>query len=116
MVVPFSGTSIGVFVCVTLILGGGAAILTGQAIAGTWRPAWQVVFASLGLGFADRFLVFALFDGHLISVPGYLLDTAVIMAFGLIAYRLAWVRNMAAQYPWLYERAGLWRIRERTQP
>jgi len=114
MIVPFSGTSIGVFIGLTLVIGGGTAILTGNAIAGTWRPAWQVMFASLGLGFADRFLVFGLFDGQLFSVAGYLFDTAVIMAFGLIAYRLAWVRNMAAQYPWLYERAGLWRIRERS--
>lgn len=113
MIVPFSGTSIGVFIGLTLVLGGGAAILTGQAIAGTWRPAWQVMFASLGLGIADRFLVFALFDGQLFSATGYVFDTAVIMAFGLVAYRLAWVRNMVTQYPWLYERAGPWRIRER---
>lgn len=113
MLVPFSGTSIGVFIGLTLVLAGGAAILTGQAIAGTWRPAWQVMFASIGLGFADRFLVFGLFDGELLSVAGYLFDTAVIMAFGLVAYRLAWVRNMVAQYPWLYETAGYWRIRER---
>ena len=113
MIVPFSGTSLGVFIGLTLVLGGGAAILTGQAIAGTWRPAWQVMFASLGLGIANRFLVFALFDGQLFSIAGYMFDTAGIMALGLIAYRLAWVRNMVAQYPWLYERAGFWRIRER---
>ena len=113
MVVPLSGTSVGVFIGVTIVLGGGASILTGNAIAGTWRPAWQVMFASLGLGFADRFLVSSLFGGELFSLSGYLFDTAVIMAFGLVAYRLAWVRNMAAQYPWLYERAGLWRVRER---
>lgn len=113
MIVPFSGTSIGVFIGLTVVLGGGAAILTGQAIAGTWRPAWQVMFASLGLGFADRFLVFALFDGELLSAGGYLFDTAVIMSLGLVAYRLSWVRNMVTQYPWLYERAGPWRIRDR---
>ncbi len=113
MVVPFSGTSIGVFIGLTLVLGGGAAILTGQAIAGTWRPAWQVMFASLGLGFADRFLVYGLFDGELFSIAGYLFDTAVIIAFGLIAYRLAWVRNMVTQYPWIYQPAGPWRLRER---
>lgn len=114
MIVPFSGTSIGVFIGVTLVIGGGTAILTGQAIAGTWRPVWQVVFASLGLGFADRFLVFSLFDGDLFSPAGYLLDTLVIMAFGVVAYRLAWVRNMVIQYPWLYEKAGLWRVRPRS--
>lgn len=113
MIVPFSGTTIGVFIGVTLVLGGGAAILTGQAIASTWRPAWQVVFAGFGLGLADRFLVFSLFGGQLFSLVGVLFDTAVITAFGLIAYRLAWVRNMVTQYPWLYERAGPWRVRDR---
>ena len=113
MLVPLSGTSIGVFIGLTLVIGGGAAILTGQAIAGTWRPAWQVIFASLGLGFANRFLVYGLFDGELVSLVGYLFDTAVIMTFGLVAYRLAWARKMVAQYPWLYERAGSWRIRQR---
>ena len=35
--------SFGVFLLVTVILGGGAAFLAGRAIAETWRPWWQVV-------------------------------------------------------------------------
>ena len=35
--------SFGVFVLVTVILGGGAATLAGRAIALTWRPWWQIV-------------------------------------------------------------------------
>ncbi len=34
--------SFGVFMLVTVILGGGAAALAGRAIALTWRPSWQV--------------------------------------------------------------------------
>ena len=113
MIVPFSGTSIAVFIGVTVVLAGGASILTGHAIAGTWRPIWQVIFASLGLGLVDRFLVFSLFQGELFSLVGYLADTAVIVVFGIVAYRIAWVRNMVQQYPWLYERAGLWSLRSR---
>ncbi len=108
-----TGASLGVFIGLTLVLFGGAAVLTGRAIAATWRPARQLVFACLGLGLADRFLVFALFGGPLLSLVGYLVDTAVILVFGLLAYRLAWVRNMVQQYPWLHERIGLWRYRER---
>ena len=110
-----TGTSLAVSIGLTLVLGGGAAVLTGQAIAGSWRPMWQLPFASLGLGLADRFLVYALFDGPLFSLIGFLVDTAVIMAIGLVAYRLALVKNMVQQYPWLYERAGLWRYRHRQQ-
>ena len=111
MIVPLSEAPVGVFIGVTLIMGGGAAVLTGWAIAGTWRPAWQVLFACVGLGLSDRFLVYSLFGGPLLSVQGYLFDTAVITAFGLTAYRLARVANMARQYPWLYAKAGPWRIR-----
>jgi hypothetical protein len=111
MIVPFSEIHVAVFIGVTVIMGGGTAVLTGWAIAGTWRPAWQVVFACVGLGLSERFLVFALFDGPLLSVPGYLFDTVVIMIFGLASYRLANVTNMTRQYPWLYEKVGPWRIR-----
>ena len=37
------GTSIGVFVGLTVIIAGGAAIMTGRALADGWKPAWQVV-------------------------------------------------------------------------
>lgn len=114
MIVPFSGTTLGVFIGLTLVLGGGASILVGQAIAATWRPLWQLVFACIGLGLADRFLVYALFDGPLLSGAGFLFDTLVLIVIGAVAYRLAWVRNMVRQYPWLYERAGPWRFRERA--
>ena len=42
---------------------------------------------------------------------GLVFDTAVLMLFGLVAYRLAWVGGMVRQYPWQYEKAGPWRIR-----
>ena len=35
--------SIGVFLLVTIVLGGGGAALAGRAIALTWRPWWQIV-------------------------------------------------------------------------
>jgi len=107
-----SGTSLGVFIGLTLVLGGGAGILTGRAIAATWRPAWQLLLACAGLGLADRFLAYALFDGPLVSLRGYLFDTAVITAMALAAYRLAWVANMVRQYPWLYRRSSPWSYRK----
>lgn len=92
---------------VTAIMVGFAAFITGQALANTWRPAWQMIPYGMMLGFADRFLVWGLFD-HVegLSVTGYVIDTAYLMAVGLTAYRLTRARKMVTQYPWLYERTG----------
>ncbi len=68
----YEENSVGVFILVTLILGGGAAALTGRAIASTWRPWWQVIAYSLILGAAVRFLHFSLFGGTLLSPHYYL--------------------------------------------
>lgn len=102
-----------VFALFTVVIMGGAGYLTGQAVAGTWRPLWQAVLYALLLGAADRFLVFALFDGTLLSFRGYLVDSAVILLVCLTGYRLTQVRRMVSQYPWLYERDGLFRWRRR---
>jgi hypothetical protein len=102
-----------VFIGITVLFMGGCAFMAGQALASTWRPLWQVFPYALGLGLADRFLGFALFGGRLLSLPGYVTDAAVLVAITLAAYRLTQARRMACQYPWLYERAGLfgWRPR-----
>lgn len=95
----------------TCVIGGFLAYMTGSACASTWKPIWQVVFYTLLLGVAERFFVYALFDGELLSVTGWLLDTAILVAIGILAYRATQARKMVAQYPWLYDRAGLlgWR-------
>jgi hypothetical protein len=101
-----TGTTLDVWIGITLVVAGGAALMTGRAIAITWRPPWQVVFACFGLGFGDRFLIYGLFDGPLLSLPGFLFDTAVLIAMGLVAFRVAKVRLMVRQYPWLYRKTG----------
>lgn len=107
------GTSPGVFIGLTVVLLGFAAFLTGQALAGTWRPMWQALPYGLLLGAADRFLGYALFGGELLSVPGYLLNSAVLILISLFAYRITRVQQMITQYPWLYERSGVLGWRER---
>lgn len=107
------GTTWAVFLGLTVVLFGATAFLTGQAVAATWRPAWQVVFYCALLGLADRFLHFALFGGVLLSSLGYVADTAVLVAIGLFAHRVTRARRMVIQYPWLYERTGLFTWRER---
>jgi branched-chain amino acid transport system ATP-binding protein len=107
------GSSIGDFIGVTLVLFGGSAFMTGQALAGTWRPAWQMVPYGLLLAAANRFFSWALFEGQLLSPAGYAIDAIVLVAIGMFAYRLMLAHRMSSQYPWLYERAGLlsWRTR-----
>ena len=100
------GNSVWVFLALTVVIAGGTAFLMGQAVARTWRPPWQLLAYAVLLGAADRFLIFALFDGLLLSVAGYLLDTAVLIALAWIAYRSTRTYMMVTQYPWLYERSG----------
>ena len=102
------------FVGLTLVLMGFAAFMTGQALANTWKPVWHAVVYSMLLGIVDRFLNFALFDGELLSISGYLVDAAVLSLIALVAFRLTQARKMVTQYPWLYRPAGLfgWRRRD----
>ena len=95
-----------VLIVFTMTIMGGAGYLTGQALAVTWRPIWQVVAYSLLLGGFDRFLVYALFKGQLLSLTGYGLDSCIILFIAFLGYRITRARIMVAQYPWLYERDG----------
>lgn len=106
--------SFGVFVLVTVLLGGGAAALSGRAIAETWRPAWQVAAYSFILGGAVRFFHFSLFGGTLLSSHYYLVDTAVCIAFGLLGFRAARAAQMVTQYGWINAADGPLRWRRRT--
>ena len=107
------GTSIPVFIGVTVLLMGFAAFMTGQALANTWHAMWQAVPYTFLLGLADRFLTWGLFEGELWSISGYLIDTLVLLAICLTAFRLTRARKMTSQYPWLYERTGPFTWRER---
>ena len=95
-----------VFLLVTIILGGGAAFLSGRAIALTWRPWWQVAGYMIVLGGAVRFFHMALFEGHLLTLHYYLVDTAFCLLFGFWGFRMTRAGQMAEQYGWLFRREG----------
>ena len=107
--------SFGVFLLVTIILGGGAAWLSGRAIAHTWRPVWPVFAYSIVLGFAVRFIHYSLFGGTLLSLHYYAVDTAVCMIVGYLGFRTARVTQMVTQYRWVNRPDGPLRWR-RTAP
>lgn len=93
--------SFGVFLLVTLLLGGAGAWMSGRAIARTWRPWWTVALYMLVLGLAVRFVHFALFEGTLLSPWYYTVDTAILIAVGLFGFRATRRRQMARQYGFL---------------
>jgi len=106
-----------VFLFLTVCIFGGAAFLMGQAIAETWRPMWQNIPYAILLVIVNRYFAWALFKQPAFDVLEILLDAVVIIGFALIAYRLTQARKMVAQYPWIYERNGLftWREKATTQ-
>ena len=105
--------SFGVFLLVTIILGGGAALLTGRAIATTWRPGWQVVAYGLILAAAVRFIHFSLYGGTFLSLHYYLVDTVFCIVFGFLGFRSARASQMVTQYRWINERDGATRWRRK---
>ncbi len=107
------GNDLLVFLLLTVAIFGGFGFLMGQALAMTWRPAIQIVpYAALLAGTA-RFFSFALFDGELLSVTGTAIGFAVIGTLALLAYAGTRASRMVAQYPWLYERQGLFAWRQK---
>jgi hypothetical protein len=111
--VPLLGATPSAFLGLTLLLFGSAAAATGRALARHWRPAWQTLPYAALLGLGDRFLLYALFDGELLSASGYVIGALILLALALLAYRVTLARRMVRQYPWLYEPAGplSWRRR-----
>ena len=98
----------------TVVLGFGCAWATGRAIALSWRPAWVAGAAMLPMGFALRFLHFALFEEPLLEPVTWIFETACLTAVALLSWRYTRAGQMVRQYYWLYEPAGplRWRLRQ----
>ena len=107
------GAAPAAFFGLTVLFFGAAALAAGRALARHWRPAWQALPYALLLGLGDRFLLYALFGGRLLSATGYVIAAAILLAFALLAYRATQARLMVRQYPWLYAPAGPFSWRER---
>jgi hypothetical protein len=102
-----------VFVLLTVVLGGGAAWRTGQAVAEGWGALWPVIAYTLLIAATVRFLDYALFSGPLLSLASLTTDFLILCFFALLGHRARRARHMSEQYPWLFERAGPlgWRLR-----
>ncbi len=110
------GNSLAAFIMITVVLGGGAAWLTGRAIANTWGSLAVAVLYMIPLAAAARFLHFALAKGDLLSLHYYLVDLAVLTGLAALSFAVNRASLMARQYPWLYRRAGLFGLIEIDRP
>lgn len=104
------------FVFITLLMGGAAGIMTGRAVAGTWRPRWLLPLYGLLLACAIRFIHFALFQGTLLSAHYLAVDYVCILAAVFLGYRRMRARQMSTQYDWEYRRTGPFTWARRTPP
>ncbi len=103
----------GVFLVLTVILGGGAAFLAGRGLARGWKPYWRVFFYMALLAGAVRFFHYALFDGSLLSPYYYLVTYAILTGAAGLGFRVMRTTQMVTQYRWLYERTSPLTWRER---
>ncbi len=122
--------SLAAFLTITLALAGGAAWLTGRAIARIWSPMWKAVAYMLPLTLAARFLHYALADGvsmehffvwgpeTLTWAYYYIVNFLILAAIAALAYQTTRAGQMEAQYPWLYKRTGplTWRTLDEADP
>ena len=108
-----SDNGLWIFLLLTVLAGGSAAIATGASIASTWRPPWQIFGAAFLLACAVRFLHYALFAEPLLSLSNFLIDYVVLLLAAGLGYRRTRTRQMVEQYPWAYESVGplLWRAK-----
>ncbi|MEL6752264.1 MAG: DUF6867 family protein [Pseudomonadota bacterium] len=96
--------SIWPFVAIVVVVGGGAAYMTGRAIAGGWQSYLLLAFYCLLLAITAQFLLFALFERTLLSPTGVVLNFVVLLVFGLLGHRMQRTAQMVTQYSWLNER------------
>jgi hypothetical protein len=93
------------------------AYASGHALAENWRPAWQAVLYGVLLSAGARITALMLFARHLRGpldeTTEFALLALIIVGITALAFRLTLVRKMESQYPWLYERRGLFGWRER---
>ena len=86
------------FLMVTVVLAGGAAWMTGRAVAKGWESNLRLVAYMLLLAAATRFVHYALFGGSLLSAHYFAVDFLAITSIALIGKRVMRRRQMNTQY------------------
>ena len=104
------------FLLITVVMGGGAAWMSGRAVALTWGSYGVLAVYLLLLTAAVRFIHMAPFGGTLLSIHYYLVDLVVVGIIGVLGYRVTRASQMASRYGWLFEASGPlgWRPRKQA--
>lgn len=102
------------FIIVTLLLGGGAAYMTGRAVANAWEPVLKAIVWVALLTAAVRFIHFAMFNGTLLSAQYYLADLIILSLAAVLGHKITRFRQMTRRYGWVIKRDGFlnWRLRD----
>lgn len=98
--------SIWEFLLVTVVLAGGAAYLTGRAVARSWESNAQLGFYIFLLSCACRFIHYALFQGTLLTIHYFIVDLIVLAAIAFLGKRVTRANQMSTQYKFEYQRNG----------
>lgn len=100
----YEEASIWQFLFITVILGGWTAWRTGKSVADSWRSFTTLVPYVLLLGAAMRFVHHALFNGSILAVQYYAVDTIALLLLASAGFRFYRTRQMTEKYYWLYAR------------
>lgn len=98
-----------------LLLGLGAAWMTGRASALSWEDPGKLAVYLLVLAVGVRFIHFALYGATFVDPLGYIVDAALVLAIGFLGYRYTRTLQMVTQYHWLYEKVTPLSWRERPE-
>jgi hypothetical protein len=114
------GHDLAIWLAVTALLGGAAAVASGRALARAWRPFGKAVAYCALLAGASNFLCYALFQVSALPAwriaenlaSGQIADAALMLSvfaltfasllvFAFIGWRVTRSRQMREQYPFL---------------
>ncbi len=98
--------SLAAFIIITVVLAGGAAWLTGRALARSWSSIGVLIFYMLLLALPARFFHWSLANGTLLSPQFYITDAVILIAIALLSFRVARTSQMVTQYSWLYRKTS----------
>lgn len=98
--------SISEFLLVTVVLAGGAAFLTGRAVARSWESNTQLLIYMILLACGCRFIHFALFQGTLLTIHYYVVDLIILCIVGFLGKRYTRARQMTSKYGFEYVRSN----------
>ena len=107
-------TQLIIFLVFSLLMMGFIAFLSGKAIAENWKHPLFMVCNSLLLSAANRFFIYALFEGVLLDAQAFFAHSILYFLIMFLSYRFMRSKKMATQYPWLYRRYCLfWWVKKR---